>query len=67
MVWGSVRLRMFSIYTENEQTSVGLWTLYEFVVNLPTHIYAIYTVDITRCYEKIPLEGLDNLHMALEL
>lgn len=41
-------------------------SLYEFIMNMPEDIRAIYTADITQCYERIPLEGCDNLHEALE-
>lgn len=34
-------------------------------MNLPTQIMAIYIANITQCYERIPLEGRDNLHEAL--
>jgi len=37
----------------------------EVALNLPTKIIDIYVVDITRCYESIPLEGKDNLHDAV--
>lgn len=40
-------------------------SLYKFIMNLPTYIHAIYMADITQCYERIPLEGPDNLHDAL--
>lgn len=34
-------------------------------MNLPMQIHAIYTIDITQCYERIPLEGEENIHEAL--
>ncbi|EFJ04611.1 hypothetical protein SELMODRAFT_432251 [Selaginella moellendorffii] len=37
----------------------------EFVINLPDRITTIYTGDITKCYEAIPLEGDQGLTMAM--
>lgn len=40
-------------------------SLYEFVLNLSSSIRAIYTANITQCYEKLSLEGIENLHDSL--
>lgn len=39
--------------------------MYEFILNLSTHISSLFVADITRCYETIPLNGDDSLPMAI--
>jgi hypothetical protein len=34
-------------------------------LNLPIQIHDIFVADICRCYEAIPLQGLDNLYTAI--
>lgn len=53
----------YSIYSRKGHPSVGSSNHY---LNLPDNIRAIHTTNITQCYEKIPLEGNDNLHDALD-
>lgn len=40
-------------------------SMFKFVLNLPTAIYSLFVVDITRCYKRIPLTREDNLPNAL--
>lgn len=65
-IWCGVQaLSMFNLH----QKKTFCWvieSLYEFIINLLEHMHVIYIADITQCYEKIPLMGLDNLHEALE-
>jgi hypothetical protein len=35
------------------------------ILNFPEKIHDIFVVDITRCYESIPLQGSDNLIQAV--
>ncbi|GBG82476.1 hypothetical protein CBR_g34852 [Chara braunii] len=32
----------------------------EFVANLPRHVYSVFTADIIRCFEKIPIDNSDD-------
>lgn len=56
---------VFNIHWKRASFCWVIESLYKFILNLPTHIMAIYTTNITKCSERIPLEGRDNLHEAL--
>jgi hypothetical protein len=40
-------------------------SIIETIRNLPYEIHDIFVADICRCYETIPLQGLDNLLTAI--
>lgn len=65
-IWcGEQSQKVFNLHRKKTSFFWVIDSLYEFIMNLPVDIHAIYTADITCCYERIPLEGLDNLHDAL--
>ena len=43
----------------------GIDSIMDATINLPENIYDVFVADITRCYEAIPLSGLDNLLIAV--
>lgn len=57
---------MFNLHRKKTSFCWMIELLYEFIMNMPDTIWAMYIVDITQCYKKIPLEGFNNLHEALD-
>ncbi len=40
-------------------------SIIDFSINMPKNISYIFVVDITQCYENIPIHGEDNLGEAI--
>jgi hypothetical protein len=41
-------------------------SIMDYTLNIPPKIHNVYVVDITRCFESIPVIGLDTLYEAME-
>lgn len=41
-------------------------SIFDFTLNIPKNINNIYVVDITRCFESIPIWDNDTLYDAME-
>lgn len=64
--WGAQRTHAIHLVTRVKHNFIWMIdSVFEFVLNLPQEIYSMFVVDITQCYERIPLTEEDNLPEAL--
>lgn len=63
---GDQFVSMFNLHCMNTTFCWMIESLYEFIMNMLAPICIVCTIDITQCYEKIPLSGSNNLHDALD-
>lgn len=65
--WAAQQTRTIHLITGNRYNLIWMIdSMFEFVLNLPNKIiFCLFIADITRCYERIPLTGADNLTDAL--
>ena len=64
--WAAEKARTYATFFQVKTSLFWLVnSVVEVALNMPDNLSNIYVADITRCYESIPLQGMDNLPQTI--